>query len=206
MATLNRQVGGSTDDAQNSGSTWPGTGNYTATGMTLQLGVTGTAFYLVGVRFTDVNIPQGATINAADIQLCANGNSSQQLNVTLAAENVDNAATFSSGHQPKDAYASATSAQVVWNIGTAPWSAGSWYTSVDISSVIQEIVNLAGWASGGALNVLLWNTGKSLTIQTRTIRSWDYSGHASGPKLDITYTPSVKIPVFMAQYRKRRAD
>jgi len=207
MATLNLQVGAGTDDARNNGSTFPGTGNYSATGTYNNIGVgSDGVFHMVGARFLNLTIPQGAIINAADIQVCAQAATSTQCDWTIAAEDVDNAATFSSGHQPKDAYNSRTSATADWNIGTASWTAGSWHTSSDIAAVIQEIINRPGWVSGNALNVVVYNTDNTVppSNRYRVIRMWDYSGNLSGMKLDITYTVGGKLPVMMRGYRARR--
>jgi len=209
MATLNLQVSASTNDAFNRGGIHPGTGSYSATGANNNIGANSFFFFLVGARFTNVTIPQGSTITAASLQVCANANDSTQLDVTIAAENADSPGAFAgTTHEPYQAYNSKTTATVRWNVGTASWTAGSWYASADLTSVIQEIVNRAGWASGNAIVLVVYNTSTSLPggNQFRVIRMWDYAGNASGMKLGITYTPpAAKVPAAMRSYRQRRA-
>ena len=48
-----------------------------------------------------------------------------------------------------------TTASVAWS-NMAAWTAGQWYNSPDISSIIQEIVNQGGWTSGNNM-ALTWN-------------------------------------------------
>ena len=55
---------------------------------------------------------------------------------------------------------SVTTAAVSWSIAT-PWAEDGVYTSPDIKTVVQEIVNRPGWASGNALGIQLRNTASS---------------------------------------------
>jgi hypothetical protein len=89
----------------------------------------------VGMRFTGVAIPQGATITKAYVQFQVDQTSSVATDLTIQGEATDNAAT---------------GAAVPW---TPPaWSnrneAGPDQRTSDVASVIQEIVNRGGWASG----------------------------------------------------------
>ncbi len=214
MATLNLQVTAGADDARNYGPTYPGTLNFSSSATTDRIGAIYTPtppvsnYYMVGARFQNVTIPRGSVINSADIQVCADSNLTTPTAWTIGAEDVDNAAAWAAGHQPKDAYLSRTSAAVNWSLPpTTVWVAGTFYASPDISTVIQEIVSRAGWASGNALNIMVWFLSLIGTDRTRVIRMWDYAGNLSGMKLDVTWTPPAsKIPVFMCQYRLRRTD
>jgi hypothetical protein len=71
----------------------------------------------------------------------------------IEGEDADNPATFST-------YADfiarvRTTANVSW-INSAASYPPDYYTSPDISSIIQEIVNRGGWASGNHIAIFMW--------------------------------------------------
>jgi len=111
----------------------------------------------------------------------------------LSAEDVDDAPTFADDADAfDDRYANHTTAMVNWDdIGS--WTAESEYDSPDISSVIQEIVNRAGWASGNDL-VLFWEdfdgrSSKALNVW-RSAHSYD-GDTTKAPLLTIDYKAAV---------------
>jgi hypothetical protein len=143
--------------------------------------------YEAGVRFTGVNIPQGATIDSAYFKLRAASFSGSIPTTRVIGQDADNAATFST-------YAdytgrSRTASEVSWT--PSEWVGGTWYTSPDIKTVVQAIVNRAGWVSGNAL-VIFWQhaLGWGGVDQNLSAYSYDYNA-AYAPKLEITWTEAV---------------
>jgi hypothetical protein len=139
-----------------------------------------------GMRFTTVPIPQGATINSAILSVYTYINTGYSTNPTqvklkIYAEAVDNSTTFSDADN-NIRNRSATSAQVDWDISS--WVNGI-NTSVDFSSVIQEIVNRPGWSTNNAINILIKDdgstTGAHLNIYQKILSS-------ATPKLNVTYS------------------
>ena len=139
-----------------------------------------------GMRFTTVPIPQGATINSAILSVYTYINTGYSTNPTqvklkIYAEAVDNSTTFSDADN-NIRNRSATSAQVDWDISS--WVNGT-NTSVDFSSVIQEIVNRPGWSTNNAINILIKDdgstTGAHLNIYQKILSS-------ATPKLNVTYS------------------
>jgi hypothetical protein len=117
----------------------------------------------VGMRFTGVAIPQGATITKAYVQFQVDQTSSVATDLTIQGEATDNAATFGSAAGDISSR-SRTGAAVPW---TPPaWSnrneAGPDQRTSDVASVIQEIVNRGGWASGNALVIIITGTGERI--------------------------------------------
>ena len=151
------------------------------------------------MRFQGVTIPQGATITAAYFTLVAvspwTGTTPKS---RITGENVDNAAAWSTladyqarrgtvvGGANNDHL---TAAQVNWDDIPA-WSAGTAYNSPSIVSIIQEIVNRPGWASGNAL-ALWWddhdNRSSQIDACNRSGASWD-SATYNPPALTVEYT------------------
>jgi hypothetical protein len=114
----------------------------------------------VGIRFTGITIPQGATISYASIQFQVDESSSAATSLTLQGEAVDNSVTFSTANGNISSR-SRTSAAIPW---TPPaWNtvgeAGADQRTPNIASAIQEIVNRGGWLSGNALAIIVTGSG-----------------------------------------------
>jgi hypothetical protein len=111
-----------------------------------------------GIRFTNVTIPKGATINSAYLKIhCRFSTSGTEVNTRISGDksNSCNPNTFSTEADIADRYANyRTSAIVDWD-NIPPWTIDNVYPSPDIKTVIQEIVNDPNWASGNAL-ALFW--------------------------------------------------
>lgn len=154
-----------------------------------------------GMRFLNITIPQGTTIDAAYLILtCRDALTGVVVNTRITGEDVDNAATFSTlaDYQARrgtvvgganDNYI--TTAQVDWD-AIPVWTVNTEYNSPEIKTIIQEIINRGGWA-GNAL-VLFWDDHDDRSTHAgNTYRSgWSYNGStAKAPKLYIEYTPPV---------------
>ena len=137
-----------------------------------------------GMRFTTVPIPQGATINSAILSVYPYtyiSTNPTQVRLKIYAEAVDNSTTFSNADN-NIRNRSATSAQVDWDISS--WVNGI-NTSVDFSSVIQEIVNRPGWSTNNAINILIKDDGSTTGAH---INIYQNSGSSATPKLNVTYS------------------
>ncbi|WP_141719663.1 T9SS type A sorting domain-containing protein [Roseivirga misakiensis] len=116
----------------------------------------------VGIRFTNVTIDQGASIAAATVQFQTDETSTGALTITIEGQLSDNAAAFTTATNNVSSR-TRTMASESWS--PADWNtvgeAGSDQRTVDISSIIQEIVGQPGWSNGNSL-VLIF-TGPSGT-------------------------------------------
>lgn len=180
-ALLDFQVAGGNDDAEELSS--GGTMYLTSTDLELadNLAASGQPTDIVGIRFTGVTIPQGTAITNAYIQFQVDEVSSGAASLTVEAEAADDAAQFTS---------------TPFNLTSRPrttafalWAPPDWTTigeqgieqrTVDLSAVIQEVVDRPGWASGNALAVIVSGSG------TRTAEAYD-GDVAGAPKLHIEY-------------------
>ncbi len=138
-------------------------------------------FYMSGMRFTNVTIPQGARIIKAHLVI-------QSFNEHLddpvygkievqAADNAPDLREYDISNLPK------TSASANWD-HDLPWSPDTWYVSPDIASAIQEIINRPGWSAGNAISIFY-----STRIASGGYR-WFSSynrGKSQAPKLEVTY-------------------
>jgi len=137
---------------------------------------------IVGLRFSALNIPQGAKIVRAAVQFKAARAALGDCALTLAAESADSAPPFlptrgNISSRPK------TAARVAWS--PAPWptkgEVGPDQQTPDLSPLIQEVVNRQGWQRGNAIVVIIAGSG--------TRRAVSYDGDRAGaPLLRIEYT------------------
>ena len=176
MGSVDRRVASGTDDAEEP------TGAKTVTNSNDLEFVFETSLQTVGMRWTGVTIPRGATITKAYIQFAAKEAQSEATSLTIRAQASDNPSGFNtqSGNitNRTRTTSSVSWAPVVWAVGDA----GANQRTPELKTVIQEIVNRSGWASGNALVIIVNGTGH------RT--AWSYNGNSSlAPLLHVEYSP-----------------
>ena len=179
---LDVQISAGSDDAEEQSD-----GSMSLTSSDLEMTFDSGGNQKVGMRFNGLIIPNGATITNATIQFQVDEVNNVATSLTIQGEDVVNASTFisSTGNITNR---SLTTASVLWS--PDPWdTVGVDQQTPDISSVIQEIVNLPGWASGNSLVVLISGNGE------RTAES--FNGVASAaPILHLEFVtgPPVNVP------------
>ena len=186
MATFNATITAGSDDAREDA----GTVTLTGTNITID-----TTTRYGGLRFLGVTVPQGSTINAATLTVELPSASFDDPDVTIWANDVDSASTFTTGANNISSRTPTTA--------TVVWSASSIGTGVKVSpelkTIIQEIVNRAGWVSGNAIALIL--KGNS----TSALRFSTYEGGGANAELDIDYTaPSAGVPKHAMYYARMR--
>ena len=173
--TVEARTATSADDAEEFA-----TGNMYLNSTDLEL-IHDTTDQTVGMRWTALAIPPGATITAAYIQFASKEAQSDVTALTLRAQAADNPLAFGSANldissRPRTT-AAATWSPVAWLVGEI----GANQRTSDLSAVIQEVVSRTGWASGNALAIIVTCTGH------RTAYSFDGKA-ASAPLLHVEYT------------------
>lgn len=134
----------------------------------------------VGMRFTKLNIPRGATIENAHIGFDIESTSSSIAKLEISAQATGNAEPFIDTPFNLSGRTKTTS-RITWT--PEAWSDTKWQaTSTDIGPVIQELVNRSDWCGGNAMAVLITGTGM------RTAESYDKNPW-SAPVLNVNYTP-----------------
>lgn len=148
---------------------------------------------VVGLRFTGMDIPQGANITSANIQFTCDETNSGSASLTIKGHDVDNSSAFTTATNNVSSRTT-TTASVSWN--PADWNtvgeAGSAQMTPDLSSVVQEIVNRSGYSSNSALSFIITGAGE------RTAESYDGSS-ASAALLTVTYESSLKSGTISAE-------
>ena len=114
----------------------------------------------VGIRFTGVSIPQGATIVNAYVQFKAYAKASTATSLTIQGENTNNSLAFGTTTRNLSSRIR-TGAAVSWSplAWTLIGEADLQQRTPDLASIIQEIVNRTDWSAGNALAIVISGTG-----------------------------------------------
>ena len=175
-AVLDIPITASSDDAEEAAS-----GSVNRKNGDLELALDATP-QTVGLRFQGVSVPQGATILSAYVQFRADEKSSTVVTLTIEGQAADAAPTFTGANfaissRPR------TTANATWS--PEPWTligeSGPKQRTTDLSSVLQEIVNRAGW-TGGALVLIVTGDG----VGKRTAESFN-AGASLAPVLHVEF-------------------
>lgn len=145
----------------------------------LDLGESAGGAQTVGLRFRQVDVPQGATIVNTYIQFYAARVQSGPAAFTFRGEATDNAASFGPGNGNLSGRTK-TTASVTWNDAPAWEAVGQAQWSPNLAPIVQEIVGRNGWQAGNNLAVFVTGQG------TRTVRAYDGDPNAA-PCLTIEY-------------------
>lgn len=173
-------VNNSSDDAEQNLST----NTVSTTNADLELTADGNTLQAVGIRFNNLDIPQGATISNAYIeftprsgQTVSTGNPA----IRIYAQNTDHAPTFSATanditNRPL------TSSFVNWS--PAAWTAGTPGQTANISSLVSEIVGRADWAKGNSMAFVMNNAAAN-----NFRRAWSFDGslNINAPRLVVEF-------------------
>ena len=161
-------------------------GNINRGSSDLEMAYDGGTAQLVGLRFRNVNVPQGATITSAYIEFEVDETDSGTTNLEIYAHATDNAGGLGNNNSNLS-NRTPTAAVVPWS--PAPWTnVGDKEQTADISSVIQEIVNRGGWSAGNSLMILIRpGAGCNSSACQRTAEAHDGES-ANAPLLVIDYS------------------
>ena len=192
--TLNYSISQGSDDAEEQGAGVPGSaGTMNLTSTDVELVYDGGTRQVVGFRFQNINIAQGATsISNAYIQFSVDEDDSGTTNVIIYGEDADDTATFTTTSGDITSRTT-TSAQELWS-GIPAWSgagtAGADQRTPDISSIISEIVQRPGWTAGNSIVIIIEpGAGCNSSACQRTAESFD-GEPTQAPRLVITLDDS----------------
>lgn len=111
----------------------------------------------VGMRFSNVHVPPGTIIKTAVLEFHSNSANAEVANLELRGEAISNSDSF----EVVDYNISSrdrTIAGVDWVADT--WgTVGTKFESVDVSSIVQELVDQSDWCGGNALSIIASGTG-----------------------------------------------
>ena len=126
----------------------------------------------IGMRFQNISIPKSATITKAYLEFTAySDRTSSGASLTFSAANEDDADDFSpyTRYMLRD---KTKTGSVTWS-NIPSWYRNNQYQSPDIKSVLQPIVNRAGWTPGNDMMLIVSSIAGSRGAYT-------YNGQPSG--------------------------
>jgi len=131
-------------------------------------------WYDAGLRFPSVNVPQGSTITSATLTIQVASVFPVAPSGTIWGYATDNASAFSSGTLP------AGVAKTTASTAIASATVGS--HGYDVTAIVQEIVDRAGWVANNAIGIPILKTGYGIAVIE------DYQDGLGNPaSLSITY-------------------
>jgi hypothetical protein len=104
----------------------------------------------IGLRFQDVTIPPGATIDSAFIIVFSHEEKLEDdvAKITIYCEDTDDAVTFDENNLISDRVS--TTATVDWTVNEY-WGIWKPYSTPDLKTIVQEVVDRSGWSSGNSI-------------------------------------------------------
>ncbi len=167
--TFDRRIAAGADDVEQVASS----GAMRLTSSDLEFVADGADVQLVGLRFPNVDVPQGATLQEAWLELQVDEVTTGAASLRIEGQDADDAQPFTTAADNLAARPR-TSAAVVWSPPDWP-AVGAKQQTPDLRSVVQEIVARPGWAAGRALALIVSGSGR------RTAEA--YEGSPSGAAL-----------------------
>lgn len=170
MATIDRQVGASADDALEHNS-----GSVSITDSDINVW---SIYPYAGIRFTNVALDGTETINN-DTYISLYGVTFTTCEGVIYGEDADDAAAFTTTNDDITDRTK-TTASVSWS---DTWTNGAFNDSPNIKTIIQEIIDRPGWSSGNDIVILIdYASGGDFQFKA-------YDGSSTNaPKLHIDYT------------------
>jgi len=142
----------------------------------------GSTDQIVGMRFTNVAVPKGATITNAYLEFTVDETANlDPINLKIQAQAADNPTTFTTATSNISSR-SRTNTSVPW-IPPQWTTVGAKQQTPNLSSVVQEVINRSSWASGNSMVFIITGTGR------RVAESYN-GGSSLAPLLRVEYTTS----------------
>ncbi len=133
----------------------------------------------VGLRFPELNIPQGATITDARLDLTATISSTAPASFVIHSQDSSDAEPFkATGNDISNRNRNFNT--VTWD-GLEDWTNNEKYQSPDLAPLVQQVVSKNDWCGGNALGLIINGTGN------RVIDTFDKST-TNSPVLRVSYT------------------
>ncbi len=139
-----------------------------------------------GLRFTDIDVPQGSTITGARIDFIATATGAGNPSLAVKVQDSDDAEPFIVGTPFSGrTYLSAAP----WTTTStpplaSPWEVDTTYATPDLTTAVQQVVNRAGWCGGNDMVFMIERTGGDDALRT----AYSVEGDATkAPVLTLTY-------------------
>lgn len=156
--------------------------------------------YDIGLRWQSINIPQGASITSAKLSIYLYADTGT-LSANIRGIDEDNTLTWATDDRPSQR--DKTSATITANEANwSNWVVQDW-AYIDITSVIQEIIDRGGWSANNDLAIVIEDTAGT-GANYIAMRAYELAGNLHGAKLEIEYGDAgITIPVIIHHLREQ---
>ncbi|MCG3204080.1 MAG: hypothetical protein KCHDKBKB_00783 [Elusimicrobia bacterium] len=179
--SLYRQITESTDDAEQ----YKDTNNVSLTSSDYEIPADGGTSQYIGLRFQNITIPKGATIQSAYLRFAGDSDlSGTEVTPIIYGEDADSSSTFTTTNSDIS-NRTLTTASTNWPISSSTHMAIT--STPDIKTIVQEVIDRAGWSSGNNISFIV----DCLSDTTLVARFISYNGQPySSAMLHVEYSLS----------------
>ena len=159
----------------------------------------GLDWQVIAVQYHTLGIPQGSTITSAKItfEVQNSGEPGTSNDFTILAEAADDASVFDENVLNNITDRARSAASVAWAPDALP-AVGTRVETPDITTLIQEVVDRAGWSDNNRLTLMIYPDVylASPTGGTTTVQEIEFEGGPGpdAPTLRVTYDPPAGSP------------
>ena len=165
-----------------SGDDTDGPNGFSSSNTFVTIGYDNSAAMTITCRFPKFTISPGSTITSAKLHAFEYATRTGNVLSNIYCNDVDNAIAPTTEAELTNLVK--TTAYVAWDAVSAD---ASEFTSPDISSVIQEIIDRDGWKSGNAIQII-WTDDGSARYSYRMISAIEYNSGSEKMELHIEWT------------------
>ena len=143
----------------------------------------------IGLRFTDVQIPDNVDIQNAYIRFTADGGSTDSTSLYIKAENSVNSPAFDADVDFNVSNRKVVDDSVLWE-DIEEWTSDVVYQTPDLSALVQSVVSHGNWEAGNAMTFIINGVGNR--------RAYSYEGDAGkSPELvlEFYYTGTIHAKI-----------
>jgi len=151
----------------------------------------------LGLRFQGLDIPSGAVVNSAYIELTSDESQTSGASMTIYGQYADSPGVFTSGTNDISSR-SRTTSSVVWvPNGWSSEEVGPDTQTDDLAAVVQEIIDRPGWSPGNSMAFIFEGTGtrSAYSFDTSPTKSAKLYINVSGP-MSIAENPALDVTVY----------
>lgn len=136
------------------------------------------ASQVVGLRFTDLDIPRNARILSAYLEFAAHEHTTRTGSITIRAQATDDAPTIATT-RANPTLGPLTVAGVEWSPAARGSEAGGrGERTPDLAPMFQEVVGRSGWTPGNAVVLVFTRSGQGEAFE---------GGRSEAPQLHVEY-------------------
>lgn len=149
MASYSQRIQNANDDAGKSSGSWSTTSGNIPVGRSF-----GGSDYISAIRYNNVTIPQGDTINSATLTFNSISTISKSRYVKVYGFAEDNTSDLSTDASARPR----TTTAIDWDEPPVGFQEDR---TVDVTAIVQEIIDRTGWVSGNNLGFIIVNDGSA---------------------------------------------